>query len=254
VEGVVKWTAMLVKSPLTAVSDFVDGSINLFAKLFKFASKPISLAFGGAAAGAAMNNDAQEDPIQQTWFSAFSRGVALFIDKVKSAAERLWEIIKELYAKFKEKLGGNPESQDNKLKQLLPDAFYKKIEFAKSVYSGLKEVFDGSVLGHTLKQIFGIKDNRADKIPGTDFAYDTQAYVGRGPQRSSAVRTPGHDLFNALPDSYQLPVFTALSAAIIGAITLAFSEGPLRSIILGLFTTAAGVFAANVFYDKNIIM
>jgi len=250
VEGIIKWTSKLVQAPLGFVTTFVNSAIGLFAKLFKFASSPIVLTFGGLGALAAWTASGGTDGLSNM-VNKVANVFKTFITTVKDVGARLWEIVKELYDKVKQKLSGDTPNR-MAFQKYLPESVNKKIELARTTIADLKEVFDKSTFGHNFKQLLGIKDNIKDLVPGTNFQYDTNAYVGRGPQRSSKDRTFGHDFFNALPDKYQLPVFTGLSAAIMGAIVLAMDASPVRSVVLGLFTTAAGVFAANVFYDKNI--
>ena len=113
---------------------------------------------------------------------------------------------------------------------------------------------NGSQVIHSLKQIFGIQDKIQYTFEryGKTYASDTKSKVGLGPKRSSENRFIGHDVINALPDSWQMPTIAAVTTVIGAGIVAATNSGPVRMALLSLLTTGMGIASAQIVDDKVI--
>jgi tape measure domain-containing protein len=127
-----------------------------------------------------------------------------------------------------------------------------------AAYTAIKTLTNpASTLAHTVKQMLSIKDTTPGTVPGflatiPNQAYDTEANVARGPQRSSGQRIMGHDFINALPPMLQLPAIGAVALVVAKGITMAIDAGPVRSALFGLLTTAFGISAGNIISDETL--
>jgi tape measure domain-containing protein len=77
-------------------------------------------------------------------------------------------------------------------------------------------------------------------------------YTGGGPQRNSDNRMFGHDVLNTfVPVRAQIPVLATITAAA-GALIALSTTGTVRSVLLGLLTTAFGLTVGGTVYDSEI--
>jgi len=131
--------------------------------------------------------------------------------------------------------------------------FEKLLSSIKKLQTAIKSTFDTSTFGRTLKQVFGVKDSTPGVVFGTD-TVDTgpNAKVGRGPLRSQETRPVGHDVINALPKNWQIPVLAGVAGVFGLAIVKAFDSGPVRSVLLSVLTTAFGITLAQTVDDSTI--
>jgi tape measure domain-containing protein len=128
----------------------------------------------------------------------------------------------------------------------------KSVNWLEKLYKETKDSFDKSTVGRTLKQVLGMPDRTPGQIFGVNIDTREGAQVGRGPFRMNEIRFPGHDILNAFPPNWQVPVITAITGIFALAIIKAFEAGTTRSVLLSILTTAAGIFAANV-VDPTIL-
>lgn len=222
VSGVTAWLSKLNQKPLKMVAAFADKA---------------NLSFAGIKINA-----------------PFIAGIGVLV-KYRSALYGLLGILGLIGAA----VAGIKLFDNNKLELSLPKAspaeksqeiLTKSLDWLKKIQSSVKESFNTSTFGRTIKQVLGIRDTTPGMATGV--AIDTSAYVGRGPQRRQEVRTLGHDIINALPREIQTPLIAAFTGIFAIAIIRAFEAGPVRNILLGLLTTAATVFASKVVRTEDI--
>lgn len=111
--------------------------------------------------------------------------------------------------------------------------------------------------GHTVRQILGKKDPYAGSYkdvnsPTGYSAIDTEANVGRGPKRNNDIRPVFHDILNAFPTTWQIPILAGMTTVFTGALMLAFKSSEARLAIVGLTTTAFGLGVAQLVDNKEI--
>lgn len=135
----------------------------------------------------------------------------------------------------------------------------KLITKFKQLRGVVNSTFNSSTFGRTFRQMTGQRDVGAPVYAGSDFEKTyggidqrPQAKVGRGPMRSSESRVIGHDFVNALPKDWQVPFVTGVAALFAGAIVKTFEGGPIRTALLSLMTTLAGVILVQT-VDSKII-
>ena len=106
-------------------------------------------------------------------------------------------------------------------------------------YKDLKNYFDHSQLGHTLKQLLGVQDKIAYTFkdlnaPGGIGKSSTTAYVGAGYQRERKKRTIGSDVVNALPVQLQIPALATATGLAVGLALKTFGFGQLGVLVAGI--------------------
>jgi tape measure domain-containing protein len=106
-------------------------------------------------------------------------------------------------------------------------------------YKDLKNYFDHSQLGHTLKQLLGVQDKIAYTFkdlnaPGGIGKSSTTAYVGAGYQRERKNRTIGSDVVNALPVQLQIPALATATGLAVGLALKTFGFGQLGVLVAGI--------------------
>ena len=244
ITGVISWTAKLAKGPTESISKFATSSNSAFSKI-KFV--------GPFLAGIAAINKYKSSLLGLlgvlTTIAAILTGFALFKNgKLKIGTD--------------DQTGGSPNvtiaartnqllsSSIDWLKKLGKDTkeSFDKSKVGKAINSTFKstsESFATSGIGRTLKQIFGINDSNPGQMFGQSIDTRSTAQVGRGPFRSDPNRTPGHDIINAFPPGWQMPIIVALTAAVGLAIVAATQSGIVRTGLLSLATTLAGIFATS---------
>lgn len=230
VEGVLSWTKKLLGSPLKNIADFASKSSGLF-KNIRFASEfsaaimlgsklrtvlaPVLLIAGGIAAAL----------MTIGYFK--TKELKIRTDTTESATQSKG-FLEEIPSLFKTYV----------------------VEPLKTIFKSLIDQFNTSALGRTIKQVLGLRDTTPGSIFGERI--DTEAEVGRGPQRKEESRPLGHDIINALPSGWQIPIIAGVTAMIGLAIVQVTQAGPFRNILLSVLTTGAGIFAARNVHDKTI--
>jgi tape measure domain-containing protein len=223
VQKTTEWVSKLNKKPLSIIAEFVEKA---------------NLRFGGINITA---------PFITGVAALYKfRGILLSVLGVFTA-------IAAVVAGFKFFKDGTLEiSQEPEVKKTnkLEDLTRKSVEGLQKVRKQIEESFNNSLLGRSLKQLFGLKDTTPGQVFGVQI--DTEAQVGRGPYRSSMDRPFGHDFINMLPPGWQVPLIAAFTGVFALAIIKAFDGGPVRSVLLSVVTTLGAIFASRVVDDKTI--
>jgi len=214
----------LVRKPLMYVKDFVKavnisfGKLSIGASLatgliilYKYHKGLAKIAIAAAAVAA-----------------SFSLLRYLKTDKMKLRIENVKDNVKE---------------RNEKIKVDISERWSKFKESFNESKTG--KAFNYSLFGRSIKQALGIKDRFPGEIMGQKI--DTNAYVGRGPQRMEESRFVGHDFLNAFPKKYQTPILLGFAAIFAAAIVKAFKAGPVRTGLL-----AALVVGATTAQNKTI--
>lgn len=112
-------------------------------------------------------------------------------------------------------------------------------------------------LGHTMKQILGVKDTvkYQYKNPNSPTGYSDSSpdgYVGRGPNRYQEQRFPFHDVVNAIPVDKQIPLIVGATTIAMGLVFNKFGFGTLGSTLAALVTTFGMLTTARIVSDAEI--
>lgn len=128
----------------------------------------------------------------------------------------------------------------------------KSLDWLKKIQLSVKESFDKSVTGRTIKQLLGMPDRTPGTIFGETIDTSSEAKVGRGPYRKydAEIRGFGHDFINAFPRDWQVPLIAGFTGIFALAIFKAFDAGTTRTVILSVLTSAAAIFAARTVDPK----
>jgi tape measure domain-containing protein len=113
---------------------------------------------------------------------------------------------------------------------------------------------------HAIKQMLGIQDKVKFEYMklGKMVESDPEGKVARGPKRGRELRVPGHDMFNALPSDWQVPVFASIST-MIGLALHALSKRlipifgeKLPTFTFGVYTTVLLLYMEKIL-DKQLV-
>lgn len=140
---------------------------------------------------------------------------------------------------------GSLEITSDTNKSKTEDLLTKSLNWLKTVAKNTKEAFDKSSVGRTLKQVLGLPDTTPGQMFGVNIDTRPESKVGRGPYRMYEDRGFGHDIINAFPPNWQVPVVAAFTGVFALAIVKAFEAGTTRTVLLSVLTTAAGVLVAR---------
>lgn len=227
VDGVVAWTKKLLSSPLNNVKDFAAKASSSFAgikfsdafsKVIGYVSKLKAAIFPLvamlAAVGAALT------------VIGMAKGPKLNIDGSSSLSVT----------------GESAPKTEGLLERMA--------KWLRANYELTKKNINESPITRTLKQVLGLKDTTPGSMYGVPI--DTNAQVGRGPFRSQEMRPVGHDLINAFPPGWQIPMIVGFTGVFALAIMKAFEAGTTRTVLLSVLTSAMGIAIAQTVPDSQI--
>ena len=227
VNGVIFWTKKLLGAPLKFISQFSTSANGIFKSL------SLTTVFTGSLIVLSKYKSMLFTILGIVGSIAAAWGAMSFLKNAKVPQKPTVKNLSEITDK-------------NKTNTYLKDTAKWTKEMAKTV----KKNFDTSTFGHTVKQILGMKDTTPGNVGGTNI--DTNSTVGRGPQRYQ--EDPGiiHNLVNALPKDWQVPVVAGLGGAVVLALVTALEASPFRNAMIGIATTIFGVIAARNIDSKTI--
>lgn len=213
--GVIFWTSLLLKAPMTFVKTFTEFVDNAFHSIF-----------------VAIDRDARAN---QVVFETLGQKAEV-LSPLESAIHKIRVGFSGLIDFLK-----NNSIADNISKSLNSEkialASSKLIRNTKQVL-GIRDTIPGSY------------EDRTEETIGRR-QYDNNAQVGRGSFRSSAQRPLLHDITNAFKSENQVPFLAALTTTFGVALVSAFSGAGVFKTIAATFATGIAV-AIGSAYDKSI--
>jgi tape measure domain-containing protein len=175
-----------------------------------------------------------------------------FMDAVKSNYAELVDVMKSIKSYFSQKFSSVMDS-------LLSTSIGRYVSMFIADFKDWFAKSDAAFI-HTLKQVLGIQDKvkfKYEKL-GRMVDSDPDGQVARGPKKGRESRAFGHDAFNALPSSFQVPVFAALATMVGTALHLLskklipiFGE-KLPMFTFGVYTTVLLLYMEKIL-DKQLV-